>query len=45
MASAISGLGAAATSANVPFSEQLAILGQLQSTMSGGEAVQNMRRS
>ncbi|MGR6863239.1 phage tail tape measure protein [Aliivibrio salmonicida] len=38
MASAISGLGAAATSANVPFSEQLAILGQLQSTMSGGEA-------
>lgn len=38
MTSAISSLGAAATSANVPFSEQLAILGQLQATMSGSEA-------
>ncbi|WP_321150235.1 phage tail tape measure protein [Aeromonas jandaei] len=38
MAAAISSLGAAATSANVPFAEQLSILGQLQATMSGSEA-------
>lgn len=38
MSAAISKLGAAATSANVPFAEQLSILGQLQGTMSGGEA-------
>lgn len=38
MSSAISSLGATATSANVPFAEQLAILGQLQATMSGSEA-------
>ncbi|MDF4652387.1 phage tail tape measure protein [Vibrio parahaemolyticus] len=38
MSAAISSLGATATSANVPFSEQLAILGQLQATMSGSEA-------
>ncbi len=38
MSSAISSLGATATSANVPFSEQLAILGKLQQTMSGSEA-------
>lgn len=38
MASAISMLGATATNANVPLDEQLAILGQLQTTMSGSEA-------
>ncbi len=38
MTAAISSLGSAATSANVPFSEQLAILGQLQATMSGSQA-------
>lgn len=38
MASSISALGATATNANVPFEEQLAILGQLQTTMSGSEA-------
>lgn len=38
MASAISMLGATATNANVPMEEQLAILGQLQTTMSGSEA-------
>ncbi|MBE4062463.1 phage tail tape measure protein, partial [Vibrio parahaemolyticus] len=38
MSAAISSLGATATSANIPFSEQLAILGQLQATMSGSEA-------
>ena len=38
MASAISALGATATNANVPLEEQLAILGQLQTTMSGSEA-------
>ena len=38
MASAISALGATATNANVPLDEQLAILGQLQTTMSGSEA-------
>lgn len=38
MSSAISALGATATNANVSFEEQLAILGQLQTTMSGSEA-------
>lgn len=38
MASSISMLGATATNANVPMEEQLAILGQLQTTMSGSEA-------
>lgn len=38
MASAISALGATATNNNVPLEEQLAILGQLQTTMSGSEA-------
>uniref|UniRef100_A0AB39C9S4 Tail tape measure protein n=1 Tax=Aliivibrio phage vB_Alvi_H905 TaxID=3234039 RepID=A0AB39C9S4_9VIRU len=38
MSSAISSLGATATSANVSFAEQLSILGQLQATMSGSEA-------
>ena len=38
MAGAIKMLGASATNANVPMEEQLAILGQLQATMSGSEA-------
>ncbi|MGR6871173.1 phage tail tape measure protein [Pseudomonas sp. HK3] len=38
MAGAFSSLGAEATSAQVAMSEQMAILGQLQSTMSGSEA-------
>lgn len=38
MASAIESIGATATNANVPMEEQLAILGQLQATMSGSEA-------
>lgn len=38
MASAISALGATATNSNVPLEEQLAIMGQLQTTMSGSEA-------
>lgn len=38
MSAAISRLGASATNANVPMEEQLAILGQLQATMSGSEA-------
>lgn len=38
MASSISMLGATATNANVPLEEQLAILGTLQTTMSGSEA-------
>jgi TP901 family phage tail tape measure protein len=38
MASAISALGATATNNNVSLEEQLAILGQLQTTMSGSEA-------
>ncbi|HDY8187645.1 TPA: phage tail tape measure protein [Vibrio vulnificus] len=38
MQQAISALGAAATSSNVSFAEQLSILGQLQATMSGSEA-------
>jgi len=38
MARSISALGAAATSAQVPMEEQFAILGQLQTTMSGSEA-------
>ena len=38
MSQAIQTLGASATSANVPFEEQLSILGMLQATMGGGEA-------
>ncbi|MFW6162589.1 MAG: phage tail tape measure protein [Planctomycetota bacterium] len=38
MAAAISGLGASATTANIPLEEQLSILGMLQATMSGAEA-------
>ncbi len=38
MAASISALGATATNNNVPLEEQLAILGQLQTTMSGSEA-------
>lgn len=38
MASSISMLGATATNSNVSLQEQLAILGQLQTTMSGSEA-------
>ena len=38
MASSISALGATATNNKVPLEEQLAILGQLQTTMSGSEA-------
>ncbi|MCM2317946.1 MAG: phage tail tape measure protein [Pseudomonas sp.] len=38
MADAFSGVGAAATSAGIGLSEQVAILGTLQATMSGGEA-------
>lgn len=38
MAEAIGKLGATATNANVPMEEQLAILGQLQTTMGGSEA-------
>ena len=43
MAASISALGAAATSNKVPFEEQLAILGQLQTTMSGSEAATKYR--
>lgn len=43
MSAALSNLGAAATSANVSFAEQLAILGQLQLTMSGSEAATKYR--
>jgi len=38
MSASISRLGAAATNANVPMEEQLAILGALQATMGGSEA-------
>ena len=38
MSSAISSLGAAATTAKRPLEEQMAILGELQATMSGSEA-------
>ena len=38
MAEAIKNIGAMATSANIPLEEQLAILGQLQTTMPGTEA-------
>ncbi len=38
MAAAIERLGASATNAQIPLEEQLAILGMLQSTMSGSEA-------
>lgn len=43
MSASISALGASATKANVPFSEQLAILGTLQQTMSGSEAATKYR--
>lgn len=43
MASAISALGATATSAGASMEEQLAILGQLQATMSGSEAATKYR--
>lgn len=43
MASAISALGATATNNNVPLEEQLAILGQLQTTMGGSEAATKYR--
>lgn len=43
MSAAISNLGAAATTANVPFGEQLSILGMLQKTMSGSEAATKYR--
>lgn len=38
MAQSITALGGAATTANVPLEEQLAVLGMLQATMSGSEA-------
>lgn len=38
MAQSIQSLGASATTANVPFEEQLSILGMLQATMGGAEA-------
>ncbi len=38
MAQSIQTLGASATNANVPFEEQLSILGMLQATMGGSEA-------
>ncbi len=38
MADAIKGIGAVAASANIPLQEQLAVLGQLQTTMPGAEA-------
>lgn len=38
MAASISAIGAAATNAQVPLQEQLAVLGMLQGTMSGSEA-------
>lgn len=43
MAGAISALGATATNNNVPLEEQLSILGQLQTTMSGSEAATKYR--
>lgn len=43
MSAAISNLGSTATSANVPFEEQLAILGELQRTMSGSESATKYR--
>lgn len=43
MSAALTALGATATSANIPFAEQLAILGQLQLTMSGSEAATKYR--
>lgn len=43
MSAAISNLGAAATSANVSFAEQLSVLGFLQKTMSGSEAATKYR--
>lgn len=44
MQQAIERLGASATSANVPFNEQLSILGTLQQTMSGSEAATKYQR-
>ena len=38
MSDAFTAVGANATSAGIGLSEQMAILGQLQATMSGGEA-------
>lgn len=38
MSEAIKTMGASATTAQVPLEEQLAVLGMLQSTMSGSEA-------
>ena len=43
MSAALSNLGASATSAGINFAEQLSILGQLQSTMSGSEAATKYR--
>lgn len=43
MSAALSNLGANATSAGVSFAEQLSILGQLQTTMSGSEAATKYR--
>ena len=43
MSAALSNLGASATSAGIDFAEQLSILGQLQSTMSGSEAATKYR--
>lgn len=43
MQAAIENLGAAATSSNVPLSEQLAILGTLQKSMSGSDAATKYR--
>jgi len=43
MSAALSNLGASATSAGVSFQEQLSILGQLQTTMSGSEAATKYR--
>jgi TP901 family phage tail tape measure protein len=43
MSQALSSLGATATSAGISYAEQLAILGQLQTTMSGSEAATKYR--
>lgn len=43
MSAAISNLGAAGTKAKVGFAEQLSVLGQLQTTMSGSEAATKYR--
>jgi TP901 family phage tail tape measure protein len=44
MANALSTLGAAASNANIPLSEQFTILGQLQQTFSGSEAATKYKR-